>query len=238
MALLKIKDFDPNYRDTFGGHDLKDLEVYSDVNNEKIGTVNDLLVDQQGHFRYFVLDLGFWGFGKKVLLPVGRSQVDSEGRFIRALGFTKNQAENLPEFSEKLKIDHDYEERVRGNYRTPTDAPMSQQMRSVESSAPLEGRQAQPNMNTPGAAPMPAQGGYMGQQPYPQGGQPPMPTQGGQVPASAMGQPPMPAQGGYSSTSPSVYDYQQEPQLYGMTDQHHSVLKRYEQRLISKKMGQ
>ncbi len=64
MALLKLEDFDPNYRETFGGGDIKGLSVYAE-GDEKIGTVSDALVDEQGNFRYFVVDLGFWIFGKK-----------------------------------------------------------------------------------------------------------------------------------------------------------------------------
>jgi len=32
---------------------------------------------------------------------------------------TRDQADNLPEFSEDLALDYDYEESVRGVYRTP-----------------------------------------------------------------------------------------------------------------------
>jgi len=39
---------------------------------------------------------------------------------------TRQQADNLPEFSDLQKIDYDYEEQVRGVYRTPaTGAAMT-----------------------------------------------------------------------------------------------------------------
>jgi len=41
------------------------MSVYTQVNNEKIGTVSDIIVDDQGQFRYLAIDLGFWIFGKK-----------------------------------------------------------------------------------------------------------------------------------------------------------------------------
>ena len=51
MALVKIADFDPNYKqDIFGGDDIKGYDVYS-ANNEKIGGVYDVLVDESGRFR-------------------------------------------------------------------------------------------------------------------------------------------------------------------------------------------
>lgn len=37
MALLKIKDFDPNYKDTFGGEDIKGEDIYTQGTTQKIG---------------------------------------------------------------------------------------------------------------------------------------------------------------------------------------------------------
>ena len=130
MVLYKLEDFDLNYRDTFGD-EIKGYDVYADRNDEKIGSVKNILVDESGHFRYLVVDTGFWIFGKQVLLPVGRSSIDHKAQRIYALGFTKEQAENLPEFNDSLRVDYDYEERVRGVYRTPvTETPL-------ETSTPL-----------------------------------------------------------------------------------------------------
>lgn len=119
MALQRLLDFDPNYRDSFQGNDIQGLSVYPEGSDEKIGTVNDILVDDEGHFRYLVVDLGFWIFGKKVLLPVGRSRIDYNTNRVYAVGMTREQAEDLPEFDEDRILDYDYEERVRGVYRNP-----------------------------------------------------------------------------------------------------------------------
>ncbi len=64
-----------------------------------------------------VIDTGFWIFGKKVLLPIGRAKVDYSQEKIYAEGFSKEQAENLPEYDDDMTIDYDYEERVRMVYR-------------------------------------------------------------------------------------------------------------------------
>lgn len=136
MVLYKLEDFDSDYRNTFGGDEIKGYDVYA--NREKIGSVKNILVDESGRFRYFVVDTGFWIFGKQVLLPIGRSSIDHNARHINAVGFTKEQAENLPEFDDSLKIDYAYEEQVRGVYRTPaTDQPL-EASKSVGNSAPLE----------------------------------------------------------------------------------------------------
>lgn len=118
MALVKIADLYPNYvDDIFGGDDIKGFDVYSDT-EDQIGSVDNIIVDENGKFRYLVVDTGFWIFGKKVLLPVGRSNIDYQRRRVYALGMTKEQAEALPEYHDDLTVDFDYEERVRGVYRT------------------------------------------------------------------------------------------------------------------------
>lgn len=149
MALYKLEDFNPNYRqDAFDGEDVKGLPVYAGKTDEKIGTIHNVLVDETGRFRYFVIDTGFWIFGKKVLLPVGRCSVDVEYQRINAIGITnKEQAERLPEYDDSMTVDYDYEERVRRVYRTPT----------VEAKVPLE---ASPPVETGLVASTPTPGAY------------------------------------------------------------------------------
>ncbi|MBC1218985.1 DUF2382 domain-containing protein [Nostoc sp. UCD121] len=133
MVLYKLEDFEPNYRDTFEGKEINGLGVYTQGTDEKIGTVSDVLVDEEGHFRYLVVDLGFWIFGKKVLLPIGRARIDYNVDRVYTIGLTREQAEDLPEFSERQALDYDYEERVRGVYRQPANYTSS-----LDASAPVE----------------------------------------------------------------------------------------------------
>ncbi|KJH71359.1 DUF2382 domain-containing protein [Aliterella atlantica] len=206
MALLKIEDFDPNYRDSFNGSDLKGMSVYTQ-SDEKIGTVHDVLVDEEGQFRYLVVDLGFWIFGKKVLMPVGRSQIDQSADRVYAIGMTREQAENLPEFSDRLALDYDYEESVRGVYRSPStnmstssvsdNIPGVSDTIPVDASAPLE---ASAPLDTAAMA-----GGMA------------TPT--------------------YTPTTydRDTYNYQQDASLYDMNDRDHQTLKLYQERLIANK---
>jgi uncharacterized protein (TIGR02271 family) len=118
MPLTRIGDLYPDYReDIFGGDDIKNYSVYSEQ-DDKIGTVDDILVDESGSFRYFVIDTGFWIFGKRVLLPVGRANIDYNQHRLYALGMTREQVESLPEYTEDMTLDYDYEERVRNSYRS------------------------------------------------------------------------------------------------------------------------
>ncbi|MGB3207002.1 MAG: DUF2382 domain-containing protein [Crinalium sp.] len=117
MTLVKLTELDNDYREIAGGEDITNFDVYSDNNNEKVGSIKDILVDEEGHFRYLIVDLGFLIFGKKVLLPIGRSRISYGEKRVYAIGMTREQAEKLPEFSENQKVDYDYEESVRGLYR-------------------------------------------------------------------------------------------------------------------------
>jgi uncharacterized protein (TIGR02271 family) len=130
MALIKLEDFNPNYREElFDGDDIKGLDVYAGRTEEKIGSIDTALVDEMGYLRYLVIDTGFWIFGKKILLPVGRCHIDEKAKRIYAIGLlNKKQAEDLPEYKDSMTVDYDYEEHVRRAYRMP----------AVEASTPLE----------------------------------------------------------------------------------------------------
>lgn len=125
MVLYKLQDFSSDYKEDA---DFDNFDVYSDINHEKVGTVKDILVDESGRFRYLIVDTGFWIFGKQVLLPIGRSRMSYTDRRVYATGLTREQVESLPDFDDLERVDYDYEEQVRGVYRTTP----------VESSTPVE----------------------------------------------------------------------------------------------------
>ncbi|MFB2981811.1 DUF2382 domain-containing protein [Microseira sp. BLCC-F43] len=135
MTLVKIGDFYQDYaQDTSDAEDIKKFSVYAQ-GDEKVGSVDDILVDEQtGRFRYFVVDTGFWVFGKKVLLPVGMGRLDYTDRRVYVSGLTKEQVENLPDFNDLEKVDYDYEEQVRGVYRpmTATDTVTQPQTQTYD----------------------------------------------------------------------------------------------------------
>jgi len=138
MTLLKLQDFDPNYQEALGDDSFIGFSVYSDTTGEKIGIVKDSLVDErEGRFRYLVVDIGFWIFGKTVLLPIGLCRISSPEERVYAKGLTKEQAKTLPEFSDNLRLDYDYEEQVRGVYRTPANDPLVNPLPPVAPFAPM-----------------------------------------------------------------------------------------------------
>ena len=209
MALFKLADRFPNYRDRFlDGNDVKGMTVYAD-DEEKVGRIHDVLVDETGRLRYFVVDTGFWVFGKKVLLPIGRCTDGPDGDRIYANGLTKEQVEALPEYSDELVVDQGYEEQVRQVYRGP----------SVEQSAAVETSTAVEQPGVKGyavtAAPTPT---------------PPAPNKIGVPPQDKRvrtAENPFPAE--------VLSDYDRDPDLYGMSDERHRRLRLYEERLVAEK---
>ena len=122
MVLYKLDEYYPSYQnEIFDSYDIKNFDVYAQ--DDKVGSVTNMMVDDEGHFRYFIVDTGFWVFGKKVLLPVGMTHIDYDDKRIYAPLLTKQQVEDLPEFTEDLAIDKEYEERVRGVYRPYLTTP-------------------------------------------------------------------------------------------------------------------
>lgn len=129
MPLHKIKDFDPDYRSHFEDQDVIGYDLYAST--DKVGSVDNLLVDDAGKIRYLIINTGAWIFGKKVLLPIGRSRIDYSSRHVVVDGLTRTQVEALPEYDGNMSVDYEHEEQVRGVYR-----PMNTAATDVESSAP------------------------------------------------------------------------------------------------------
>lgn len=115
MPLHKIKDFDPNYRVHFEDQDIIGYDLYA--TSEKVGSIDDLLVDDAGKIRYLIVNTGVWILGKKVLLPVGRSQIDYAGHRVVVNGLTQAQVEALPSYDGNMPVDYEHEEQVRNVYR-------------------------------------------------------------------------------------------------------------------------
>ena len=139
MALLRIRDFDSDYKNSFGDDDIIGYDVYTQGTEEKIGTVDDILVDEDsGVFRYLLVALGVGTIGKKVLVPVGRCRMNPSSSHRLYASLTKEQANHLPELEPETTVDYDYEERVRGVYRPDASMSSVSSVAPVDASMPLE----------------------------------------------------------------------------------------------------
>lgn len=75
--------------------------------------------------------------GKKVLLPVGRSQMNSQDHRVFA-SLTKEQANNLPELEVEAPVDYDREERVREAYRSHVPMTDTTSTQAITGSVPSQ----------------------------------------------------------------------------------------------------
>jgi uncharacterized protein (TIGR02271 family) len=210
MSLHKIKDFDPDYRQHFDDVDMIGYDLYS--GDEKIGTVENILVDDRGSFRYFVINTGVWILGKRTLLPIGRSRIEAGDRRVYADGLSREQIESLPEYDENSNVDYDYEERTRGVYRPMTGTRDT----------------AMPDMTGARDTMPPSMTGM---------GDMAMPTTGTRDVATT----PMPVKStpvGSPGVDRDSYDYSNDASLYDLNDRDHQNLKLYEERLIANKTRQ
>jgi uncharacterized protein (TIGR02271 family) len=232
MALYRIKDFDPDYRNHFDGDDVKDLDLYN--GDEKIGSVNDVLVDEEGHFRYLVISTGAWIFGKKVLLPIGRTQIDYNARRVYAQGLTKSQVEQLPEFTDDLKLDYHNEEQVRNVYRSDattgaTTGAATGAATGTTTGIAAAGLAADPYSTAPieNTAALDAEGtAYTGSSTGA--------SLGANAPISSVETGAAAAAPTYNDYNESNYNYDLDRDLYKM-DQHDDRIRLYEERLIANK---
>ncbi|MEH2209296.1 DUF2382 domain-containing protein [Nostoc sp.] len=119
MPLHKLEHFDQNYRDTFGGDDLKALDLYTG-GGDRVGSVADVLVDDDGHFRYLIIDISLDFVSKKILLPIGLCRISYPERRVYVDGLSRQQIEGLPDHTEDAILNNDYEEKVRSVFRSPT----------------------------------------------------------------------------------------------------------------------
>lgn len=204
MVLYRISETD--YQDDqFGGKHITGFSVYTS-DQQKIGKVEDILVDEAGRFRYLIIETGFWVFGKKILLPIGRFR-SAPGEHRIYVDLTKQQVEALPAFDATKSIDYGYEEQVRQVYRmAPLESAVPLEASGAISSVPLGSARAR--SETPPAAPIEA-------------------TKPLEPDVKAIEEIPTPAAPDYS--------YEQEPDLYALNEQENQVFKLYEERLIAHK---
>lgn len=222
MVLFRVDDFDTNFHQNLGEHNIKNYQVYSDVINDKVGSIKDVLVDENGSVRYLVVDTNFWVNSKHVLLPIGRCRVDDSNRYIYAKGLTKQQVEYLPEFDDLERVNYDYEERVRKVYRTSFIQGALETRTPLETEVPLEAPipldlplEASASLDAPAGSQSTRE--RIIHKEVPAYAEPKERS----IPEPVVLQP--------------IYNYHEEPDLYQMNEQEHKTIKLYEEQLIASK---
>ncbi|MGH7504196.1 MAG: PRC-barrel domain-containing protein [Longimicrobiales bacterium] len=94
-----------------GTFDVRAFEVRTLADDEDVGTVDDVLVDENGNARYMDIDVGV--FRKHVLLPVGQARVDADDDIVWVTGMTRAQLKDIPEWHHDTDLlDVGYESRL------------------------------------------------------------------------------------------------------------------------------
>ena len=119
MSLQSIAEFSPDYyQESSLENDLISRPVFIANTEEEIGTIEDVLVDDYGHFRYLVISTGEWFNEQKFLLPVGLCRAYSENNSVALIGIDDKQVlQQTPPYQNDSSIDYDYEEGIRNIYR-------------------------------------------------------------------------------------------------------------------------
>jgi photosynthetic reaction center H subunit len=90
-----------------GAVNARGWEVRTRLDNEDVGKVKDVLIEDTGEARYLDVDLGI--FSKRVLVPVERVTTDAADEVVWVDGFDKDGFERIPEYDgDVAKLNADY----------------------------------------------------------------------------------------------------------------------------------
>jgi uncharacterized protein (TIGR02271 family) len=110
MTFRSIKE-GKNVRFEDDTYDLRNYEVQSRSSNEKIGRVDDVLIDQNGRARYLSVQLD--GEKRHVLMPVGHAESDRNKNTVWVSGMSRSSFKALPDYSgDPRSVDESYEQNI------------------------------------------------------------------------------------------------------------------------------
>lgn len=96
--------------------DVRGWTVKTSLDREKVGKVEDVLLDERGRLRYLDVDLGM--FSKHVLLPLSNAHVDGSQDVVWVDGLSKDHLKAIPEYKHDAKaLTPAYEQRLEEDYR-------------------------------------------------------------------------------------------------------------------------
>jgi photosynthetic reaction center H subunit len=114
MALHKLSDRE-ELAGGAGAINASGWNVRTRRDDEKVGTVKEVLVEDSGEARYLDVDLGM--FSKRVLVPVERVTTDSTDEVVWVDGLDKDGFERIPEYDgDVAKLNADYRAGLLSDY--------------------------------------------------------------------------------------------------------------------------
>jgi sporulation protein YlmC with PRC-barrel domain len=99
-----------------GAYDVRGWEVRTELDGEKVGKVDDMLVDERDNPRYLEVDLGI--FRRHVLLPLSVAHADPSAQIVWIDQLDKERIREIPEYDRDLgRLTPEYEDRLVREYR-------------------------------------------------------------------------------------------------------------------------
>jgi hypothetical protein len=100
-----------------GAYDVRGWEVRTEMDDEKVGKVDDMLVDENDHPRYLEVNLGI--FKRHVLVPLSEAHADPSTQIVFIEHLDKDRLGELPEYNRDASLlSSEYEDRLHHEYRT------------------------------------------------------------------------------------------------------------------------
>lgn len=95
--------------------DVRGWPVRTRPDNQKVGKVEDMLLDRSGGLRYLDVDMGF--LKKHVLVPLDHAWADRDEQVVWIESLTKEQVREVPEYAlDPEALDESYERRLDAIY--------------------------------------------------------------------------------------------------------------------------
>ncbi len=95
--------------------DVRGWTVRAEAGDDKVGRVDDMLLDSSGALRYLDVDLGF--LKKHILVPLDHAHADREHEVVWIEGLTRKELESVPEYAlDPDTMDEAYERRIDAVY--------------------------------------------------------------------------------------------------------------------------
>lgn len=113
---------EPDFSFPSGTSDLRGWEIRTMMDGEKVGEVEDLLVDESGTIRY--LDVDVATARKHVLVPTSRARIDEVEQVVWVPGLNRSQLEGVPAYDHDPSVlTPEYEARLESIFRDYATPP-------------------------------------------------------------------------------------------------------------------
>ncbi len=122
MALIPLSKIDSSrlHPDTF---DVRGWEVRSEADDDKVGSVDDVLLDASGMAHLLDVNLGV--FKKHVLVPIGQAWADASRRVVWIEGLAKQDIERMPDYGHDPDIlTPEFERRLAADYSAAAEGSL------------------------------------------------------------------------------------------------------------------